>query len=199
MSSPPPQTPSPLVSLSPGRTFSINSCAIARDGFPVVNHAEYKGGRSFHNPSVYECDDPPPSTECCTYRVVAAIEARTGELVTVEANLEHNHPPCEDPDERERLREKAREAIHSTEVELCNSATTELERLFRRAGFRTGFEEEEKGGVPAHEEQQSVIWDLKIALGEELAREVEDKARAAWMLVEGYATVSRFQVLFQVF
>ncbi|GAA5882642.1 hypothetical protein JCM1840_002751 [Sporobolomyces johnsonii] len=187
MSAPPPQT---LIegSLWPvwGEDAWIELAFLrlaARDGFPVVGHSKYKGGREFRNPNVYECDDTPPSVKCCSCRVVAAIEARTGELVTVEANLEHNHSPCEDHEENERLKEKAREAIHQIGKELCKSATTELERLFKRAGFRKGFEEEEGVGVPPHEEQRSVISDLGIAVGEELASAVEDKVRKACMLI----------------
>ncbi|GAA5864551.1 hypothetical protein JCM1840_000540 [Sporobolomyces johnsonii] len=188
--------PSPFVSIYSSRSSLLPSLTTAHDGFPVVGHSKYKGGRDFRNPSVYECDDPPPSAECCSYHVIAAIETHTGELVTVEANLEHNHSPCEDHEENERLKEKAREAIHQIEKELCKSATTELERLFKCAGFRTGFEEEEGVGVPPHEEQRSVISDLEITVGKELARAVEDKARKVWMLVEGYAMVSRFQVFY---
>ncbi|GAA5920208.1 hypothetical protein JCM1841_006650 [Sporobolomyces salmonicolor] len=159
----------------------------ARDGFSVVHDPEYKGSGAFYKYCAYECHEDPLGGESCDCRVVSAIEARTGEQRTVAASLGHNHPPCEDSDERERLRQKAREGIQRIEVELCNAAMAELEKLFKRAGYRTGFEKEEENEVRPHEEQQSVIRDLGIALGDALARKVERRASAAEMLVEGYS------------
>ncbi|GAA5969211.1 hypothetical protein JCM21900_001508 [Sporobolomyces salmonicolor] len=163
----------------------------ARDGFSVVHGPEYKGSRAFYKYCAYECHEDPLGGEYCDCRVVSAIEARTGKHRTAAVSLGHNHPPCEDSDERERLRQKAREGIQRIEVELCNAAMAELEKLFKRAGYRRGFEQEEDNEVRPHEEQQSVIRDLGIALGDALARKVERKASEAELLVEGYSQKER--------
>ncbi|GAA5859058.1 hypothetical protein JCM1840_003730 [Sporobolomyces johnsonii] len=152
----------------------------ARDGFPVVSPMKYpaKLGRYvFPSPCVYE--HKYTCAEFCSCRIVTAFELGTRQLRTIEVNLKHSHPPCQDPDERERLREKAREGIQRLEVVLCDSARKELE-------FRWQL------GKSYHEEQQAVIRDLKIALGEVPAREVERKAREAGVLVAGYPKKSLF-------
>ncbi|BGP38203.1 hypothetical protein JCM10449v2_002132 [Rhodotorula kratochvilovae] len=137
----------------------------------------------------FECgEDPADGSEYCPCSWTIRTSLRTGETTTTTVDMRHTHalPPEDSPAAREIVRDN---------LETAADAARELEELAQKqfahfreiAGYRTGFTREQdcRDLTPAAR-QEVVVWDLKVALGEEAARAFERRMRKEERVADDY-------------
>ncbi|GAA5835800.1 hypothetical protein JCM9279_004650 [Rhodotorula babjevae] len=155
-------------------------------GFSVAwDDTAPKGVHSFYcaeTPTVEGFDSCP-----CAWTV--ACDAKTGTFHTTSADFKHAHPqqPTDSEERREIVQEQRAFLVEAVD-DLEETATARFDQPRKLSSYRIGFE---SMPGPSHSVQQQVIvWDLAVGVGQARARGFELKMRLEDRLVDDYPTTS---------
>ncbi|GAA6037039.1 hypothetical protein JCM8097_005520 [Rhodosporidiobolus ruineniae] len=146
-----------------------------KDGFTPCFWEETKGGDHHW---IFECDrQTGPDNWCSCVVRVTSFARRSGETLTTSANLSHNHAlPKPGSKKAVECQKDAQYIMQQLGNSLEKMTRTRFEELKKGDSFRSGFEAEEPLIIMARSTQQErLIWDLRLALGEQRARAFEEK------------------------
>ncbi|GAA5914125.1 hypothetical protein JCM8208_005150 [Rhodotorula glutinis] len=159
-----------------------------KEGFSVAwDDTAPKGVHTFF------CNETPTidGVDSCPYAWTIACDPKTGDFHTTSAVFTHAHPPAPaDSDEREEVIKEHGEFLVEAIADLEETATARFDQLRKLSSYRIGLE---SLPGPSHARQQQIIvLELSIAVGQMRARRFELKMRLEDRLVDDYPTASTF-------
>lgn len=153
------------------------SCAVSQ-GFSARYWTEKDAGNYL---LCFDCSHEDKHGPCSFVVKVTTFNAADGcgDTYTSFASLIHNHPlPPEDSKEVLNNKKEAAICVRKLEKTLLELTQNRFDELFRGDVFRAGYETHEKGIIASRASQQErMVWDLQVAVGEESARKFEQAMR----------------------
>ncbi|GAA6001275.1 hypothetical protein JCM10207_007497 [Rhodosporidiobolus poonsookiae] len=146
---------------------------------------------------VFECTGRHPRTDAyCTCVVRVRLSTPTREAMTTYASLTHNHLLPKPGSEAYRTnRREAKATLKDIAANLQEYARKRFRDLKNADSFRQGFDEDESPPFePRHIQQQTMVWNLAISLGEKVARGFEGEMKKKALLATGYPEGSTFDL-----
>ncbi|GAA5971511.1 hypothetical protein JCM11641_000620 [Rhodosporidiobolus odoratus] len=156
-----------------------------QSGFVACVWHERKQGLQF---DIFECKHHHDKKGYCTFVVRIAHDQTRSLAYTAASTLQHNHNlPNPTTNQYKEAVKKAQEVIDDIEREIKEQAAKRFLEIKAGDSYRQGSEGEEHGVVMTRRSQQEhIVWDLKVALGDKEARGFEQKMREQKQLVDAY-------------
>ncbi|BGP14118.1 hypothetical protein JCM10213_002416 [Rhodosporidiobolus nylandii] len=161
----------------------------AREGFEAYYATARREGVFEHT---FDCGHQDKHGEFdCGLKVVVAVDSHRQLAFTAFANLTHSHPlPKSSSKDAKELKKAAAAVVEEAESEMKEAAAKRFRELKAGDSYRAGYAGEELSCVASRASQQEhLVWDLRVRLGEEKARVFEAEMKQKEMLAVDYPLV----------